>query len=297
MHSIILINKNSTNYSRLTSCSTQALLKFTKAIKFSYYLLQPENMQKWVVHTRAVDKPDPKSQNMYYIFKKILLTTDRMDSTFSLALDDLKTPMRQTGIVSPHIASKFDAVSKCICLSTDSVSGFLVWLEVAFLFFFSKPLSKVLSSWIAEFKSFTEIPVLNTCFSPFDIQPTIAGSASTPNFFTTLSEASWTYISMEMHLLHMKGRKKLDLFPTMKKGFFYSPRLSGSQKVLNFYSPRLSLDHREYKGRGKEWEGIQISSFVYSGKYKRKSNIMKFFLKIYVFSNSLFFTKRRQKRD
>ena len=110
--------------------------------------------------------------------KKIRLTIDRIDSSFSLALEDLKAPIMQTGVDSPHRASKLEPVSGGICFSSVLVFAFLV---LSFLFFFSKPSSNILRSLIADLMSFTEIPVFRTCFSPFDSQPTMAGSASTPN--------------------------------------------------------------------------------------------------------------------
>lgn len=69
-----------------------------------------------------------------------------MDSSFPLAFEDLKAPIMQTGIASPHIVSKFERVNRGICSSAESLCDLLARVEAAFLFFFSKPSSNLLSS-------------------------------------------------------------------------------------------------------------------------------------------------------
>src|SRR4051794_34747118 len=80
-------------------------------------------------------------------------TSDRMFSSFSLALFDLKTPMKQTEAFSPHIPSKLEVVRRGILFSF--VSGFLAWFDASFLFFFSKFSSRVFSSLIPDLRSLT----------------------------------------------------------------------------------------------------------------------------------------------
>lgn len=140
-----------------------------------------------------------------YIYVSVsVLTVFRINSNLFLALEDLKAPITQTGVFSPQTAPKLDSVNSGIWFSVESDGVLEAGLDAAFLFFFSKSFSKLLRSSMADLRSFTLIPVLRTCLSPFDSQPTIAGRASTPNFFIVGSETSVTYVMEKNYLIRVR---------------------------------------------------------------------------------------------
>lgn len=166
--------------------------------------------------------------------------------SFSLPLKDLKMPIMQTGVFSPQMASKFVAVNKgttSLSLS-ESACVFLLWVEIIFLFFFSKPSSKELRSLIVDFISFTWMPIFRICFSPFDSQPTTAGSSSTLSFFTAGSEISRTY----KNIICWQGVNIKWLSYAINH---FEPILLKIKLIWNYLSKTISLKLRLKKGVNK----------------------------------------------